>query len=165
MLTKLFRKRGTGQGAVQESNPAIAQREYKSPAQEPHLGINGIGSHISQFADAINDKVRYRGGNIDFAIKKTNEDIRKGMQLHGEKKFSEAATAFERAHGNIAHHVTGGSYLIDHKAQIFGQNKALLFHKNDIEASLKDYADKAKAWHAENPAKPSEFNTDLLKDI
>jgi hypothetical protein len=162
MLTRLFRKRGTGQGAVQESNPSIAQREYKSPAQEPHLGINRIERHISQFAGAINNKVRSKGGNIDSDIKRTNEEIRKGMQLHSEKKFSEAANAFADAHGSIAHHVTGGSYLIDHKAQVLGQTKALLFHKKDIEAGLKDYADKAKAWHAENPAKPTKS---ILEDI
>jgi hypothetical protein len=162
MLTKLFRKRGTGQGAVQESNPNIAQREYKSPAQEPHLGINSIERHISEFAGAVNDKVRSKGGNIDSGIKKTNEDIRKGMQLHSEKKFSEAATAFERAHGHISHHATAAGGLGDQKAQIFGQTKSLLFHKNDIEANLKDYADKAKAWHAENPAKPTKS---ILEDI
>jgi len=156
MLTNIFRKRGAGKGPVVESNPHIAAREYKAPAQEPSLGANGIEMKLFKFADAVNERVRSKPspyiGDVWSSHSDSYDAIRQGIDLHNKKKFSDAAKSFSNALGHVAH-ATNEDRIREHKTDIHGKNQTLNSHRQDIEARINEYADKAKAWHAENPVK------------
>ena len=80
MLTKLFRKRGTGQGAVQESNPAIAQREYK-PSSMVFDKIHPIISAVHGNIGSVPNQEK---------LDKHANTLQEAMKSHYEGNFSEA---------------------------------------------------------------------------
>jgi hypothetical protein len=177
MLTKLLRKRGSGQGAVQESNPAVAERQVKSEkskAQEPslgpsdsHAGLGGIHDKIHGFSAAVAKNVKNSGGgrNVDSAHEEVTGLINKATKLHNEKKFSDAHQAMSNAFSRISPYSlpsSGGKDIAWKKDIVAGREDAIQTHRLDIQAHLNDYGSKAAAWHAENP---KTVNRSLLEDI
>jgi hypothetical protein len=80
MLTKLLRKRGTGQGAVQESNPNIAQRESK-PSSMVFDKIHPIIDAVHGTIGSVPNQERYN---------EHANTLQEAMKSHFEGNYSEA---------------------------------------------------------------------------
>jgi len=148
MLTKLFRKRVTGQGAVQESNPAIAQREYKAPAQEPrgHTSTgHTIGDRILNYSK---DTSEYSGKD-HATVNRVYELVKQGEDLHGMKEFSKAHRKFSEAFGATDYNWGEGRNSLSNYIPKYGLGMNMRTHRQDIRAALDNYRGEADKWHAE----------------